>query len=230
MNFTGVRLIDPGNPLVSSIVETHKYEWGLNDPSQLRVEPALMYDAVQLFARAFSRLRYTIKANVKALPCNSGVSWEHGFSLNNFMRVVSLTVPIVLKIEKNFYFLGRIRKRFSSIKIFRSSTTKDQRLRPMRNSRIKLLLRVISFQTEMEGLTGLIKFDTAGFRSDFQLDVVRVTEDGLKKIGMWNSTSNVEWLLEAHVSSSVAELTLQNKTFIILIAIVRENTKLHLRI
>lgn len=77
----------------------------------------------------------------------------------------------------------------------------------------------------MEGLTGLIKFDTAGFRSDFQLDVVRVTEDGLKKIGAWNSTSNVEWLLESHISSSEAELSLQNKTFIILIAIVRENTR-----
>ena len=77
----------------------------------------------------------------------------------------------------------------------------------------------------MEGLTGLIKFDTAGFRSDFQLDVVRVTEDGLKKIGVWNSTSNVEWLLKAHVSNPDAELTLQNKTFIILIAIVRENAR-----
>ncbi|KAK9303596.1 hypothetical protein QLX08_004759 [Tetragonisca angustula] len=160
VNFTGVRLIDPANPLVASIAETHKYEWGLNDPSELRVEPALMYDAVQLFARAFNRLRYTIKANVKPLLCNGSISWEHGFSLNNFMRV-----------------------------------------------------------TEMEGLTGLIKFDTAGFRSDFQLDVVRVTEDGLKKIGVWNSTSNVEWLLEAHVPNPGAELTLQNKTFIILIAI-----------
>lgn len=67
----------------------HKYEWGLDDPSKLRVEPALMYDAVQLFARAFKRLRDTIKANVKTLPCDGTVSWEHGFSLNNFMRVVS---------------------------------------------------------------------------------------------------------------------------------------------
>ncbi|XP_043524316.1 glutamate receptor ionotropic, kainate 2-like isoform X5 [Frieseomelitta varia] len=78
---------------------------------------------------------------------------------------------------------------------------------------------IVTSLTEMEGLTGLIKFDTAGFRSDFQLDIVKVTEVGLKKIGMWNSTSNVEWLMEAHVSSSDAELSLQNKTFIILIAL-----------
>ncbi|XP_050585066.1 glutamate receptor ionotropic, kainate 2-like [Bombus affinis] len=160
VNFTGVRLIDPESPLVTSVVEMHKYEWGLDDPSKLRVEPALMYDAVQLFARAFKRLRDTIKANVKTLPCDGTVSWEHGFSLNNFMRV-----------------------------------------------------------SEMEGLTGLIKFDTAGFRSNFQLDIVRVTENGLKKIGIWNSTNDVEWLLEARPQKSEEELSLQNKTFLILIAI-----------
>lgn len=75
----------------------------------------------------------------------------------------------------------------------------------------------------MEGVTGLIKFDTAGFRSDFQLDVVKVSEDGLKKIGVWNSTNTVEWLMESHPPKPDAELSLQNKTFIILIAIVRND-------
>ncbi|CAK9800338.1 Glutamate receptor ionotropic, kainate 2 [Anthophora plagiata] len=160
VNFTGVRLIDPESPIVTSIVEMHKNEWGLDDPKQLRVEPALMYDAVQLFARAFKRLKDAIKGDVKQLPCNGTVSWEHGYSLNNFMRL-----------------------------------------------------------SEMEGLTGLIKFDTAGFRSDFQLDVIRVAEDGIKKIGMWNSTNTVEWQLESRPPKSDVELSLQNKTFIILIAI-----------
>ncbi|XP_076280228.1 glutamate receptor ionotropic, kainate 2 isoform X2 [Lasioglossum baleicum] len=160
VNFTGVRLIDPENPLVSGIVEMHKNEWALDDASQLRVEPALMYDAVQLFARAFKRLKDAIKGDVKQLSCNGSLSWEHGYSLTNFMRL-----------------------------------------------------------SEMEGLTGLIKFDTAGFRSDFQLDVVRVTEDGLKKIGMWNSTNSVEWVTETRPPNSDHELSLQNKTFIVLIAI-----------
>lgn len=82
------------------------------------------------------------------------------------------------------------------------------------------------FQTEMEGLTGLIKFDTAGFRTNFQLDVIRVTENGVKKIGIWKSTNaskwSVEWLLESQPPKYDTELSLQNKTFIILIAIVRE--------
>ncbi|XP_031827369.1 glutamate receptor ionotropic, kainate 2 isoform X2 [Nomia melanderi] len=160
VNFTGVRLIDPQNPIVQNITEMYKNEWGLDDPSQLRVEPALMYDAVQLFARAFKRLKDAIKGDVKQLSCNDTSSWEHGYSLSNFMRL-----------------------------------------------------------SEMEGLTGLIKFDTAGFRSDFQLDVVRVTEKGLKKIGMWNSTNAIEWLPETHPPKSDIELSLQNRTFIVLIAI-----------
>ncbi|CAL7945896.1 unnamed protein product [Xylocopa violacea] len=160
VNFTGVRLIDPESPLVTSIIEANKNEWGLDDPSRLRVEPALMYDAVQLFARAFKRLKDAIKGDVRQLPCNGTQSWEHGYSLNNFMRL-----------------------------------------------------------SEMEGLSGLIKFDTAGFRSDFRMDVIRVTEDGPKRIGIWNSTNTVEWLMEQYPSKSDEELSLQNKTFIVLIAI-----------
>lgn len=97
-------------------------------------------------------------------------------------------------------------------------------LYPVRNFTFEIIMD--SFQSEMEGLTGLIKFDTAGFRSNFQLDIVRVTENGLKKIGIWNSTNDVEWLLEARPQKSEEELSLQNKTFLILIAIVRKNTKL----
>ena len=160
VNFTGVRLIDPENPVVTNAVEMHRNEWGFDDPSQLRVEPALMYDAVQLFARAFKRLKDAVKGDVKQLPCNGTISWEHGYSLSNFIRL-----------------------------------------------------------SEMEGLTGLIKFDTAGFRSDFRLDIIRVTEEGLAKIGLWNSTNTIQWLPKVHPPNSDIEFSLQNKTFIVLIAI-----------
>ncbi|XP_034173530.1 glutamate receptor ionotropic, kainate 2 isoform X1 [Osmia lignaria lignaria] len=160
VNFTGVRLIDPENPVVTNAVEMHRNEWGFDDPSQLRVEPALMYDAVQLFARAFKRLKDAVKGDVKQLPCNGTISWEHGYSLSNFIRL-----------------------------------------------------------SEMEGLTGLIKFDTAGFRSDFRLDIVHVTEEGLTKIGLWNSTNTIQWLPKVHPPNSDIEFSLQNKTFIVLIAI-----------
>jgi len=88
VNFTGLRLIDPEDPTVQQTVKRHKNDWGLDDPSELHVEPALMYDAVQLFARAFKQLKDAIKGDVKKLPCDGSERWEHGLSLSNFMRSV----------------------------------------------------------------------------------------------------------------------------------------------
>ena len=35
------------------------------------------------------------------------------------------------------------------------------------------------FQVEMEGLTGRIKFDPRGFRSDFDLEIIELKKEGL---------------------------------------------------
>ena len=37
------------------------------------------------------------------------------------------------------------------------------------------------FQVEMEGLTGRIKFDPRGFRSDFDLEIIELKKEGLFK-------------------------------------------------
>ncbi|KAK2579603.1 hypothetical protein KPH14_010896 [Odynerus spinipes] len=162
VNFTGFRLINPDDTTVINIFEKHKQEWGLSGPDKLRLEPALMYDAVQLFARAFKQLKNAINGNVRQLPCNGSISWEHGISLSNFMRV-----------------------------------------------------------TEMRGLTGLIKFDTAGFRSNFQLDIVHLQREGLTKVGVWNSTSGIEWMPDTSSTKPDTELSLQNKTFLVLISMTK---------
>ncbi|XP_072745109.1 glutamate receptor ionotropic, kainate 2 isoform X2 [Anoplolepis gracilipes] len=162
VNFTGLRLIDPEDPIVQQTLDKHKNEWGLDDPSELQVEHALMYDAVQLFARAFKQLKDATKGNIKKLPCDGSDRWEHGLSFSNFMR-----------------------------------------------------------STETRGLTGLVKFDRDGVRSNIQLDVVRLTENGLIKIGVWNSTTgkNIEWISETNTKKSDIELSLQNQTFTVLIAL-----------
>ncbi|KAK0170208.1 hypothetical protein PV328_010796 [Microctonus aethiopoides] len=69
---------------------------------------------------------------------------------------------------------------------------------------------------EMKGLTGLIKFDHQGFRSDFMLDIIELnTKDGLKKIGTWNSTEGVNFTRTfGDVYTQIVE-SLQNKTFIV---------------
>nr|QHN69171.1 ionotropic receptor 2 [Sirex noctilio] len=162
MNFTGVRMIDPEDSVVEEIFNTEYLDWGFDDPSKLRLEPALMFDAVQLFARALKQLNDAINGDVKQLSCNGSQSWEHGLSLSNFMRL-----------------------------------------------------------SEMKGLTGLIKFDTAGFRSNFHLDIVQLNVNGLEKIGVWNSTNGIEWISKSPSRESFAEQSLRNKTFIVLISLTK---------
>lgn len=76
------------------------------------------------------------------------------------------------------------------------------------------------FQTETRGLTGLVKFDRDGFRSNIELDIVHLSEDGLVKIGEWNSTAgeNIDWLPEINIKKSDIKF-IQNKTFIVLISL-----------
>lgn len=43
-------------------------------------------------------------------------------------------------------------------------------------------------QITVEGVTGTIKFDENGFRSDFKLRLQEVTREGLRVVGHWNTT------------------------------------------
>lgn len=79
---------------------------------------------------------------------------------------------------------------------------------------------VFRFQTETRGLTGLVKFDRDGFRSNIKLDVVRLSEDGLVKIGEWNSVTgaHIDWQSE-NIKKLDSKFSMQNKTLIVLISL-----------
>lgn len=70
-------------------------------------------------------------------------------------------------------------------------------------------MRPISFK----GITGLVSFDQAGFRSSFAMDVMKITENGFVRIGSWNEEKGLnissEWM--SHYIASA----LKNKTLII---------------
>lgn len=82
----------------------------------------------------------------------------------------------------------------------------------------------VLLQIETRGLTGLVKFDKDGFRSNIELDIVHLSENGLTKIAVWNSTSsgNIDWINAVNTNINVEkaenELSLQNQTFIVLIS------------
>lgn len=80
----------------------------------------------------------------------------------------------------------------------------------------------------MEGLTGMVKFDTRGYRSEFAIDILNLDEDGLKKIGIWNSTQGFKWIPKPVIAEADTELSLHNQTFRVLISLVYNYFFLHL--
>ncbi|KAK7071641.1 hypothetical protein SK128_027199 [Halocaridina rubra] len=68
---------------------------------------------------------------------------------------------------------------------------------------------------QVNGLTGLIKFDTEGFRRDVALDIVELSKDGLVKVGKWEQTSGANYTRTyKEVQQGIVE-SLQNKTLIV---------------
>jgi hypothetical protein len=74
----------------------------------------------------------------------------------------------------------------------------------------------------LHGLTGLVQFDHEGLRTNIALDIVELSYNGLQRIGTWNSTENdglrITRLLPP--PSRQDNESLQNKTFIVLTALV----------
>ena len=79
----------------------------------------------------------------------------------------------------------------------------------------------------MQGLTGSVKFDITGYRTDFQIDILSLGDKGLKKVGVWNSTQPIKWIPKHLPENSDAVLTLRNTTFNVLISLVCNYLLLH---
>lgn len=68
------------------------------------------------------------------------------------------------------------------------------------------------FQVELEGLTGQIKFDSLGFRSDFNLDIIELKKEGLVQVGTWNQGAGANFTRNYTESYSEIVESLHNKT------------------
>ena len=55
----------------------------------LQTETALMYDAALLFATALGELDRSQDIETTVLSCDSELTWQHGNSLINYMKLVS---------------------------------------------------------------------------------------------------------------------------------------------
>ena len=71
-----------------------------------------------------------------------------------------------------------------------------------------------------KGLSGEIQFDQLGNRENFQLEVLELASEGLKVIGMWNSSKGLQSLRgKSFDASSTDPDILRNKTLIVLTVI-----------
>ncbi|XP_069947297.1 glutamate receptor ionotropic, kainate 2 isoform X3 [Cherax quadricarinatus] len=189
-NVTALRIVDPENQLVQRVIQDWvfgelRYGRTIEAPTStmrsngsgessikvvpqptphttnsnmtfLKTEVALMYDAVQLFAKALDDLDRSRHIDVTPLECDGDVTWVHGNSLINYMKWV-----------------------------------------------------------QVNGLTGLIKFDTEGFRRDVTLDIVELTKDGLTRVGRWDPGSGANYTRSySEVQQGIVE-SLQNKTLMV---------------
>nr|XP_053632783.1 glutamate receptor ionotropic, kainate 3-like [Cherax quadricarinatus] len=99
-NVTALRIVDPENQLVQRVIqdwvfgelrygrtlESHSSTLKDSNMTFLKTEVALMYDAVQLFAKALDDLDRSRHIGVTPLECDGDITWVHGNSLINYMK------------------------------------------------------------------------------------------------------------------------------------------------
>ncbi|XP_042214058.1 glutamate receptor ionotropic, kainate 2-like isoform X3 [Homarus americanus] len=73
---------------------------------------------------------------------------------------------------------------------------------------------------KVDGITGFIKFNTEGFRSDFNLDILEMGQNAiLQKVGTWTLTGKANFTRTWQQTEDAVELNLQNRTLIVTTAI-----------
>ncbi|XP_042864659.1 glutamate receptor ionotropic, kainate 2-like isoform X4 [Penaeus japonicus] len=180
-NITALTIVDPENPLVQQVIQDWvfgelRHGRNVENPentlknsnmTQPKTEVALMYDAVQLFAKALDDLDRSRHIDITPLECDGDATWVHGNSLINYMKWV-----------------------------------------------------------QVNGLTGLIKFDSEGFRRDVTLDIVEMSKEGLNRVGKWDPNSGANYTRTySEIQQGIIE-SLQNKTLIISTILVSPYTML----
>ena len=68
---------------------------------------------------------------------------------------------------------------------------------------------------KMNGLTGRVKFDKAGLRTDFTLGVVRLQRSGLVKVGLWSPSTGLQMEVGEAPTSEPEKSMLENSTLVV---------------
>jgi len=237
-NITSLRLVDPRNPDIVKFVESWHYEqlkFGLTLPPELATittESALIFDAVHLYARA---LDYVLKdfndIAVVPLHCETDQTWSHGSTILNYIK--SLGQPRRMNRVQDG---TRYAPDLAAHKYL--SRVNGQPLRPVFPGPYEPNMATVNFGQniisptnismgslypqfqQVYGLTGLIKFDGMGFRTEIQLDIMELEgRDGLMKVGTWTLDGGANYTRNYATSRDVVSENLRNRTLIVTTAL-----------
>ncbi|KAL0275560.1 UNVERIFIED_CONTAM: hypothetical protein PYX00_003377 [Menopon gallinae] len=110
-NITGFSLVNPEDKVVIDTVRMWSERESKNQrvlgvtPSNVRLDAALMNDAVWLFSKAARELHYAKNVSVMPLDCSSKDAWSLGTSLANYMKhteVKGMTGLVKIHKEEGF--------------------------------------------------------------------------------------------------------------------------------
>uniref|UniRef100_T1JJ21 Glutamate receptor ionotropic, kainate 2 n=1 Tax=Strigamia maritima TaxID=126957 RepID=T1JJ21_STRMM len=112
VNMTAFRIVDFEHPLVRQILgDMEKFQPKghqiVNKMSVIETEPALIYDAVHVFARGLHNLEQGSTLRIANVTCEDEIQWNDGISLYNYINAVEfhgLTGKIQFKEGKRTNF------------------------------------------------------------------------------------------------------------------------------
>ncbi|PSN42075.1 Glutamate receptor ionotropic [Blattella germanica] len=79
-------------------------------------------------------------------------------------------------------------------------------------------------QSTLKGLSGLIKFDNEGFRTNIMVDIMELTRHGLQRVGSWNSTEGFNMTRAQPAISFHESENFMNRTFKVITALAEPYT------
>ncbi|XP_022255411.1 glutamate receptor ionotropic, kainate 2-like [Limulus polyphemus] len=151
---------------------------------------------------------------------------ENGQQYINFLRNWKTGYPGLDKENSKPALKTDVALMYDAVKLFSAA------LRDLDKTNRKIVVPAISCQTEqpwtygrdiinkmrqisVNGLTGNVKFDKYGFRSDFNLKILQLTQQGLKEIGKWRPRSGINMTGNFSKAYEEAIQSLKNKTLIV---------------
>ncbi|TKS80805.1 Glutamate receptor ionotropic, kainate 1 [Collichthys lucidus] len=237
VNMTGFRLLNIDSRQVASVVERwamerlqapSKVETGMME-EMMTTEAALMYDAVYMVAAASQRAS---QITVSSLQCHRHKPWRFGSRFMNMLKdpifskayhEVLLSV-ISVKVQQRHDQGGNLEKMSRIAGGDPGEQLEGEDVRNVDNvvrNVIKFNATISHFthkltDAQWNGLTGQIIINkTDGLRKEFDLDVISLKEDGLEKIGVWNSQTGLNLTENNKDSSTNVTDSMANRTLIV---------------